>query len=503
MQVLSGANKTRLLKLLFLTIAVSVIHIEELTAQPFKVDEYGHVNDLKFKKVIKEKGYSLVSTFDTILRRPKVFLAATAIKNGEEIRINTSGAPFDVKVLQPYYPQVPSHGSANSDIPIAAPDESNEQYEVVWENQKCGTRTKTTHKQGLPAIYETMTWTNQDHLVFMKIYGKYGVAKTDGTILLKPTYTGIDMFSGGDAGGRVYIFHNGNGKTGLLNASFKEVLPPVYDYINGCFSCTRSSQILIVGQNRKQGLADKHGKVIFPPAYDRIEGYSGNALIVSNANLYGLVDTTGKILLPLECNKIKRAITGNYLELTKNNLHGMADINGKVLVEPKYFSVSPLMNGMAIVAERSGYGVVNANANLTIPTTYTHLELMGKYFLVQKAGKVGLVDVNNHSITTITYDKLQPANKEFFFKQGDQTGLVDTKGQVIRKFAFADVSFSEGYLIIKKNEKYGIADLQGNFVVEPKYDEFANSGLSSGLIWAKLNGRRCRIDLYGNEVFKQ
>lgn len=501
-------KKSNFLIILLLSAILCFLNIRNTAAQTFLVDNRGYIADPKFHQVIKEKGYSLVSAFDTILRKP-VIMAATAIKNGQEIRINTKGELFDVKTLKPYYNIPPStSGSPSSDIPIAGSgNDSKEQYESIFENHKIGTRNKTTHKQGLPIIYDGITWTNHGGILYIKQDGKTGVAKTNGTVLLKPTYEDIEDFGGsGDNPPSIYQIYGNDHKMGLMDRNFKEILAPTYDYIKSCFSCSASENLLIISLNRKQGIANKQGKIVIPPTFDRIEGLGGgHSLVVTNSKLSGLIDTNGKVLLNLDYTKIGRPILGSFIDLMKDNLHGMADDYGNVIVQPMFKNIYPFNKGMAIV-QIANYaeGMINKDGKFIIPAEYQHLNRIGNYIITYKAGKYGILNLSGSPVLNAVYDDLRPVDGVFFFKQDGKSGLIDTKGKILQIYNFTDAVFDSGYLIIKKDDKFGVANLQGKIIIPTKYDRFIENSdiLRDGTAIAKLNGRVCRVDMYGNEFYQ-
>jgi hypothetical protein len=475
-------------------------------AQTLHIDSEGYVTDANFRQQIKDKGFQLFGRFDTVSRKPAIQWAP-AFKDNKSVHVNSKWLIRQEMEMTPVYPSE-SRGYISSDVAIDAPvTQPEEQYEQVVENQKIGTRDKNTHKSGLPAIYDGLTWTTHNHIVYIKSNGKTGVALASGKVLVQPAYDGgIDRIAGHGKNADVYVVSN-NRKMGLLDANFKEIVVPDYDYINYCMMCDLSQQLLMVRSGKKQGIINRQGKVVVQPIYDGImPGGNGASLIAKNDKKYGLIDTTGKVVLDINYSSIETSIAFPAMFVIKNNaLKGLADRNGKMIIEPTYLDILPFSNGLAIVEGQYVYGVINKQGKVIIPVTYYHIAPSGNDFLVQQGGKYGLMDADGNTVFPASYDQLNKAGKLFFFKTGASYGLADRKGKVIRTFDFENLEYDSGYLIFKKDGKTGVANLMGKVLIPAQYDQFfgqRGSTLRTGIFSARRDGRSCMLDIYGNEVFK-
>lgn len=122
---------------------------------------------------------------------------------------------------------------------------------------------------------------------------------------------------------------------GLKDSAGNWVLPPVYTHIH------TSMNFFIISQGNAYGLANRYGQVIVPPQYDRIHAavnirntnYCENPYasvpkydksdfayyFVEQKNKIGLIDTTGKILIPIEYRYISDHNDGSFLANKSNH----------------------------------------------------------------------------------------------------------------------------------------------------------------------------------------
>ena len=75
---------------IFLLACGLFILINSNNSQPFKTDVNGYVNDVKFHELIKQRGYQLVSAFDTLDNVTSIILA-TVVKGDKLYQIDLNG----------------------------------------------------------------------------------------------------------------------------------------------------------------------------------------------------------------------------------------------------------------------------------------------------------------------------------------------------------------------------------------------------------------------------
>ncbi|HBX52695.1 MAG TPA: hypothetical protein DEH02_16645 [Bacteroidales bacterium] len=314
---------------------------------------------------------------------------------------------------------------------------------------------------------------------------------------------------------------------------------------------------LIIG--RSDGLYGifREGDVEFIPQYNKIEPtypFAGNFLIMKD-NLWGMINSKGDIVLPMEYNKIS-SDDGNYFILQKgeNNFlnpkkeikRGIANKNGKILVPLGDNGFSNISNGVCILAKTIGgklkYGIVDTLNREIVPSKYDNVysfynglipvcinceEVYVGDNLWIVHGSWGIVDKNGKEIIAPSegkgkidqmlsfqegmvwfcqgcrFDKTSNWRKGLW--KGGKYGFIDSLGKIIVPAIYDSAQiFINGLakVVIQKNKirKIGFIDRTGKEVIPltDKYKDitFFNEGLA-----AAFTGRKfAYIDLKGNEA---
>ncbi len=122
----------------------------------------------------------------------------------------------------------------------------------------------------------------------------------------------------------------------------------------------------------KHGVYNLQGQQVVPFKYDNIEVTKDKLFIVqklnpvSNNYEYGLLDSTGKVLLPVKDEHwfIGDNYNGMY-KFRKNKKYGFINKNGKVIVEPKYDKVERFYDGFAKATLNGKDYLIDENGNST------------------------------------------------------------------------------------------------------------------------------------------
>ena len=124
--------------------------------------------------------------------------------------------------------------------------------------------------------------------------------------------------------------------------------------------------------------------------YDQIEYNGIKRFIVKKDSLYGVVNHLGKVIIPLEYERLTPQEEVYYV--TKNNKSGLISADGKILIPLKYED-SFYFYGQAIyVVENGLIGVYNDKYKLIVAPQFTARYWdMGKFMLVRPDGSKGFV----------------------------------------------------------------------------------------------------------------
>jgi hypothetical protein len=113
-------------------------------------------------------------------------------------------------------------------------------------------------------------------------------------------------------------------------------------------------------QNGKVGFRFTVGQALVPAIYDEIQENYNGLLFVRQGTKWGVLNSKGKVALPLEYDAIRAVEANNfaYPIVEQQGRFGYLDEDGRLLVAPKYSAAEPFEADVARVTTpdgRSGY----------------------------------------------------------------------------------------------------------------------------------------------------
>ena len=150
----------------------------------------------------------------------------------------------------------------------------------------------------------------------------------------------------------LFVQISANGKIGLIDKKGNVLLPAHYENITMTKQLPHyyiKKPIIRIKLDGKYGFADSTAKVIVTPRYDYIEQETHSYVIVKNKDKFGLVDKiTGKELVPCLYHDVTlignkegfyHTLKNTYFQLMLNNKWGVADSRGKIIVPLEYDNI--------------------------------------------------------------------------------------------------------------------------------------------------------------------
>ena len=206
--------------------------------------------------------------------------------------------------------------------------------------------------------------------------------------------------------------------------------------------------------------------------------YEKNILKVEKSGKYGLIDLTGKEVLPLEYDEIS-GLDGqeNSIIIKKDGKLGLVNDNGNIIIEANYKDIKILgetyKEGYITVDENEKYGVVSATKKQILENNYDEISsvYLKEYYLVKENGKQKVINSKGETILDKGFDELKSATTNgFIFVKNNLYGEINTSGEVTLEAKYQDLKeIKDSTYIAKLDNKYGIIDNIGNVQVELKY----------------------------------
>lgn len=309
------------------------------------------------------------------------------------------------------------------------------------------------------------------------------------------------------------------------------------------------------------GYVDKTGKTIIEPRYAEPASFFDGIAFVTQTNdglkgqryfidkqgnivmslsrkdgLLGLVDKSGKEIIPCQFASIGKYDSGYVLTIGTNKLCGVWSIkDNKEIVAPKY-EIFPnddnmlgcktfIKDSIIIVYKNGAGGAINMEGNEIVPCRHGFVEVEKGFIKVTHGNDVmfnkkGLYDREGNEILKCEYRNIDIGENSIIACKEDekddnylQCFLFDHKGNLLfQAKSDYDMLFnirsikhlSEGLAAVKKDgtETFGFYDADGDEVIAPRYEDAGT--FSEGLAPVKLNGKwgyvnREGVDTFGNK----
>jgi hypothetical protein len=185
-----------------------------------------------------------------------------------------------------------------------------------------------------------------------------------------------------------HFFQNNNGAWGLLAAEAEILIPPLYDtlfYLNRTsfdsetYEVTRYPSNYILGKSlgkTKWRLFANNGKLLYE-ADAILPRLMGEVVLVKKRKKWGLIATSGKVVLPVKCTQIDWYEDVLALQNKKGQWHLFDPQNGR-LEDSKVFDAVSLLSKpnkkvLLLVTKGERKGVIDQYFSTVISLQYTQL----------------------------------------------------------------------------------------------------------------------------------
>lgn len=244
----------------------------------------------------------------------------------------------------------------------------------------------------------------------------YGIVNDNGDYIVKPIYKEVD-FNFGYKSGLSYVI-NKNDKYGFINETGKEVVSCKYDKIESFQNGYAIAKNKVGEYDYIHGLLDSLGKEVIPLKYGHMEYYPSDKVLVvgeSNASNVGVIDLTGKTVIPAQYEFWSKRISKGIWPVGKNDICGVVNMKNEIIVLFTYYMIESYSDELGLAPARKDkggkFGFIDRTGKVVIPFTYDDAWPSGNYLAVKKDGKWGIIDVFNKIILPIEYASVSSVYK--------------------------------------------------------------------------------------------
>lgn len=280
------------------------------------------------------------------------------------------------------------------------------------------------------------------------------------------------------------------------------VVPPIYENIYPLLSTRNrkyiaSGELFIAKQYGKVGILDTAGRIILPIEYELIgenADENGFRLIRKDNDHCGLMNSRYEMVIPC----IYQLIIGPYpdehfFRVCKDGKVGTMDTTGKFIIPLVYRQINLFVNGRALAKKDTLYGFIDEKGNTLIPFQFE--EVYGKFENglagFRRNGKWGYIDTTGKTVIEPMYDQCQPFRANITgVKLNGKWGFINRKGKLVVDYQYESVGserYPDGTVEVKRNGMIGYVDEKGREVIPCEYTR--SEGYSEGYgHWLEKDG---------------
>lgn len=292
-----------------------------------------------------------------------------------------------------------------------------------------------------------------------------------------------------------------NGKYGMINFEGQEVVPCEYDQIAALKGVTSN---FIVKKDGKTGLLNEKGQTIVKTEYKDIltlkESYKSEYIIVNEENKYGVISTSGTILIEPVYDGVKYLGSSSLFAVKQDNTWKLMDTEEKkIIIDSGYKDIVEAKSENIVVVDKDGkYGVVSKANEEKIKPQYEDLKYaFSIYYIAKKDGKYGVINLENKEVIKFEYQNMIYVENGGFIqadKTDTETVIFDNNlGQKVTGIV-SEVNTDKGYIKVYTNNEYKYY----NFKLEEKNS--SDLLTSNTLFLSKKDGKYGYIDKSGKVV---
>ena len=277
------------------------------------------------------------------------------------------------------------------------------------------------------------------------------------------------------------------------------------------------SGLLKYEQNGKWGLINTKGEVIVEAAYANASGnpYYGMVWQIDPNNphqaLMGIVDQAGNWIVEVGPNKTRRVgyvtpETVNFQLVRVKDKEGLLDSTGKFIIPPKYDQIDFYgLNNLSAFNENGKWGVVDFWGKVVIPPSFPDKFSAQRASLTAHSGykfaSFTKTQQTSEGLVGVYSGDLSLKN------QGNENkwGFADEEGKVVIDQKYTRVEpFSKGLSLVEINKKYGYINKEGEAVIPIEYKLL--SRITEGVIYGQKTNQGDKsqtvvFDLEGNILY--
>lgn len=451
-----------------------------LAAQtPFPLNTKGEVTDNSLEQLARKRGYDVVSAFDTVSKTP-LLVYAQYIKGRKTGILDVYGKEVTPAVYESIAGMTPGYRHTMTQAPVHYIVHRDGRYGVI----------SNTGKQVLPVQYPQLYFNDKDPLRY-RYYDenddRWEVTSKGEKYRLAPEK---DSWETTQKPHKPEQTLSADGKTYTLVNRWTGKITTVPN--KGTVVQNYGSTVVFKDAQGKAGLYELNRKTLtIPFEYDEITLLLKGNYKVKQGDRYGVIDSSGTVLLPLQQQYID--FTSGGINVYRDHKYYMYDAQCRPLSD-KAFDRNTYsgIKGLILVYEGK-YGLMSTSGEVLAPFEYERMDVPGDHdlpfsiILAKKDGKYAVMDFNGKFYTGFLYDRVLPES------------LVFSSSRSLAPVLNGYANQPNMYFYIRIGQQWGLLDKDFSTLIPPSYEYFLES-YDRDVLYAKKDGKWGLINPFKDSV---
>lgn len=249
-------------------------------------------------------------------------------------------------------------------------------------------------------------------------------------------------------------------------------------------SLLNAQQLKSFEQEGKWGFKDAAGNIAIPAQYGMVDYFTSEGFAkVGNKEgstwKYGIIDQTGKLVIPIAYNKFGRNFYSGLILTLSNGKWGYLNKAGQAVVPFKYEDAASFSEGLAAVKLNGMYGFIDASDVVKIPFIYSNVsDFKNSLSKVRLNGKSGFIDKSGKHVTEIKYDEIVYGHMDamlYAVRLNGKYAVLNRQGIELTPFIYDDIkpNFDNktNYMLVRTGAYWGMVNDKGTLVLPNMYDD--------------------------------
>ena len=228
------------------------------------------------------------------------------------------------------------------------------------------------------------------------------------------------------------------------------------------------------------GIIDTLGKIIVPTKYDGIGFIRRNLVSLRQAGKSGAYNLSNRIEIDCLYDELFEFNDNNYAKIKIKNQYGLINSLGKIVVPVIYDDVMNRETSFSVVLKQNKYGVVNDSGKEVIPTIYDKAIGISSHGLVglKQNEKWAIFDTTGKQLSAFKYKNMNLCYIEYLIGEEDSSSfLINHESKPIITEHPCSADLIDGFLSIYRNGKQGLVDSNGIEIIPFKYDDIDDKAI--------------------------